>query len=82
MVVEEITVVQVLPLLVEYSIFTLLMVPVEVQKIVCVEPAAQVSPPLGETTVMEEELTSCLKLRTVLRVLFNALRLSAARGSV
>ena len=47
-----ITVVQLVPLLVEYSIFTVPLVPDEVQVMFWLEPTCQISPPLGEVTVM------------------------------
>lgn len=50
--VEVTMLVQLLPLLVEYWIFTLPTVPVVLQVIVCDAPTTSVSPPLGEVTVM------------------------------
>ena len=47
-----IAVVQLVPLLVEYSIFTVPLVPDEVQVMFWMEPTCQTSPPLGEVTVM------------------------------
>ena len=56
---EDTTVVQLLPLLMEYLILTLPTFPEVVQVMVCVEPTAHFSPPLGDVTVITgfEEVT-------------------------
>jgi hypothetical protein len=47
-----ITLVQLVPLLVEYSIPTVPLVPEDVQVMLLLEPTCQISPPLGEVTII------------------------------
>ena len=59
--VDAITSVQLVPLFMEYSIFTFPTVPIVVQVISCVEPTVTLSPPLGEVTVMADDVAGVIE---------------------